>query len=104
MSKHDGSSSSSSSSSTDLDVLHAQSSMKHPKGQEATKVLRHEHCIEAHNRNAGSLNGPQNNEGGISNVQLAVQAAQEDAGQAVDGKQVDDEGVAAPRGHLQSGR
>lgn len=75
--------------------------MQHPKGQEAAKVLGHEHSVEAHNWDAGGLDGAQHDEGGIGNIQAAVHAAQEDAGQAVDGEQVDDEGVASPRCHLE---
>ncbi len=62
-----------------LDVLHAHGSVQHPKSQEAAKVLRHEHSIEAHNRDAGSLNGTQDDEGGISHIQPAVHTTQEDA-------------------------
>jgi hypothetical protein len=77
--------------SAHLDVLHAQGGMQHPKSQEAAKVLRHEHSIEAHNRDAGRLNGTQDDKWGISHVQPAVHATQKDACQAVDGQQVDDE-------------
>lgn len=74
-----------------LDVQHAHGSMQHPKSQEAAKVLRHEHSVEAHDRDAGRLNGAQDDEGGISHIQLAVHATQEDARQAVNGQQVNDE-------------
>ncbi|KAA6427378.1 MAG: hypothetical protein FRX49_02042 [Trebouxia sp. A1-2] len=70
-----------------LDVQHAHGSMQHPKSQEAAKVLRHEHSVEAHDRDAGRLNGAQDDEGGISHIQLAVHATQEDARQAVNGQQ-----------------
>ena len=62
-----------------LNVLHAHGSMQHPKSQEAAKVLRHEHSIEAHNRDAGRLDGTNNDEGGVSHVQPAVHATQKDA-------------------------
>ena len=75
--------------------------MENPKSQKAAKMFRHQHGIEAHNRYASSLNGAQHNEWGVGNIQPAVHATQEDAGQAMNGQQVDDEGVASPRRHLE---
>lgn len=85
-----------------LDVLHAHGSMQDSKRQEAAKVFRHEDCVEAHNRNAGGFYGAQHDKGGISNVELAVHATQQDARQAVDWQQVDDERVSSPRCNLQT--
>ena len=48
------------------------------------------------------FDGADDDEGGVGHVQLGGEAAREDAGQAVDGHQVDDEGVATPRRHLPS--
>ncbi len=62
-----------------LDVLHAHGSVQHPKSQEAAKVLRHEHSIEAHDRDAGCFNGAQDDKGGVRHIQPAVHATQEDA-------------------------
>ena len=48
------------------------------------------------------FDGANEDEGGESHVELGGQVPREDAGQAVDGQQVYDEGVATPRCHLGS--
>ena len=84
-----------------LDVLDGHGCVQHQEGKEGPKVLRHQDGIEAHDGDGSRLNGPQDDEGSKGHIQARVEAPQEHTGQAVNGQQVDDEGVAAPGQDLQ---
>ena len=66
-----------------------------PPLKAAKQAQKWPQAIRMRGRRTG-FNGAQDDEGGICHVELGREAASDNAREAVDGQQVDDEGVAAP--------
>lgn len=79
-----------------LDVLDRERHVQRAKGEERAKVLRLAHRVEAHHGDAGREERAVDEQRRVRDVEARGEAAAGDGGEAVEGQEVDDKGVAAP--------